>query len=33
LDRREAIRELAGRHGISGREVFALLEEAKKYGE
>jgi 16S rRNA (cytidine1402-2'-O)-methyltransferase len=33
LDRREAIRELAGRHGISGREVFALLEEAKKSGE
>jgi 16S rRNA (cytidine1402-2'-O)-methyltransferase len=33
LNRREAIRELANRHGISAREVFALLEEAKKYGE
>jgi 16S rRNA (cytidine1402-2'-O)-methyltransferase len=27
--RREAIRALAGRYGISGREVFALLEQAK----
>ena len=33
LDRREAIRELAGRHRISAREVFGLLEEAKKYAE
>lgn len=30
LNRREAIRELANRHGISAREVFALLEEVKK---
>jgi 16S rRNA (cytidine1402-2'-O)-methyltransferase len=29
LGRREAIRELAGKYGISAREVFALLEQAK----
>jgi 16S rRNA (cytidine1402-2'-O)-methyltransferase len=30
LSRREAIRALAKRHGLSNREVFSLLEEAKK---
>ena len=30
LTRREAIRTLAKRHGLSNREVFNLLEEAKK---
>jgi 16S rRNA (cytidine1402-2'-O)-methyltransferase len=30
LTRREAIRALAQRHGLSNREVFNLLEEAKK---
>jgi 16S rRNA (cytidine1402-2'-O)-methyltransferase len=30
LSRREAIRELAKRHGLSNRQVFNLLEEAKK---
>jgi 16S rRNA (cytidine1402-2'-O)-methyltransferase len=30
LSRREAIRALAKRHGLSNREVFNLLEEAKK---
>jgi 16S rRNA (cytidine1402-2'-O)-methyltransferase len=30
LSRREAIRTLAKRHGLSAREVFNLLEEAKK---
>lgn len=32
LSRREAIRTLAKRHGLSNREVFRLLEEAKKIG-
>jgi len=30
LSRREAIRTLAKRHGLSNKEVFNLLEEAKK---
>ena len=30
LSRREAIRALAKRHGLSNREVFSLLEEGKK---
>jgi hypothetical protein len=32
-ERREAIRELAQKYGISAREVFSLLERAKHSGD
>jgi 16S rRNA C1402 (ribose-2'-O) methylase RsmI len=33
MTRRQALRKLAERHNISAREVFALLEAAKRSGE